>query len=153
MTKKKTHIGKALQWLLKQGKTIAPEILNLAGNISGIETLNSLADKIKNDKNIEPKDKEILLKELDHDLLEMQEVTKRWESDNKADSYLTKNIRPLALAFLTLTLFIYIVLDSSLEGFKIADKWIDLLSSVLLLVYGGYFGARSAEKIFKSWKK
>ena len=153
MTKKKTHIGKALQWLLKQGKTIAPEILNLAGNLSGIESLNSLADKIRNDDKIEPKDKEILLKELDHDLLEMQEVTKRWESDNKTDSYLTKNIRPLALAFLTLTLFIYIILDSSLEGFKIADKWIDLLSSVLLLVYGGYFGARSAEKIFQGWKK
>ena len=57
MTKKKTHIGKALQWLLKQGKTIAPEILNLAGNISGIESLNSLADKIKNDKNINQKTK------------------------------------------------------------------------------------------------
>ena len=86
-------------------------------------------------------------------MIEMQEITKRWESDNSADSFLTKNIRPMVLAFLTLTLFIYIVLDSSIGGFNIAPQWIDLLSSLLLLVYGGYFGARSAEKIVKNWKK
>ena len=83
----------------------------------------------------------------------IKETTKRWVSDNATDSYLTRNIRPLTLAFLTLTLFIYIILDSSLQGFKIDPNWIDLLSSLLLLVYGGYFGMRSAEKITKNWKK
>jgi hypothetical protein len=122
-------------------------------SITGIKSLKVLADKIKGDSNIDPKDKELLLKELEYDMLEMNEVSKRWESDNNTDSFLTQNIRPLTLAFLTLTLFIYIILDSSLEGFKISEKWIDLLSSLLLLVYGGYFGARSAEKIVKSWKK
>ena len=86
-------------------------------------------------------------------MIEMQESTKRWTADMNSDSWLSKNIRPLSLAFLTLTLFIYIVLDSSLEGFKIDSNWIDLLSSLLLLVYGGYFGARSAEKITINWKK
>lgn len=150
---KTTKVGDALRWLVKQGKTIAPDILEVAGNITGINSLKILSDKIKGDPNIELKDKDLLLKELEFDMLEMQEVTKRWTSDNSADSFLTKNIRPLTLAFLTLTLFIYIVLDSSLEGFKISNNWIDLLSSLLLLVYGGYFGARSAEKIVKSWKK
>ena len=42
---------------------------------------------------------------------------------------------------------------SGCGGFNIAPQWIDLLSSLLLLVYGGYFGARSAEKIVKNWKK
>jgi len=70
-----------------------------------------------------------------------------------SDSWLSKNIRPLSLAFLTITLFVYIILDSSLEGFTIADNWIELLSSLLLLVYGGYFGFRSAEKITKEWRK
>lgn len=148
-----TRIGDALRWLVKQGKNVAPEILTIAGNISGIKSLESLANKIKNDDGINSKDKELLLKELEMDMLEMNEVSKRWESDNNTDSFLTQNIRPLTLAFLTLTLFIYIILDSSLEGFKISEKWIDLLSSLLLLVYGGYFGARSAEKIVKSWKK
>jgi hypothetical protein len=148
-----TRVGDALRWLVKQGSNIAPEILTIAGNVTGIKSLELLADKISKDENIEPKDKELLLKELNFDMLEMNEVSKRWESDNNTDSFLTQNIRPLTLAFLTLTLFIYIILDSSLNSFKISEKWIDLLSSLLLLVYGGYFGARSAEKIVKQWKK
>ena len=66
-----------------------------------------------------------------------------------SDSWLSKNIRPLSLAFLTLTLFIYVILDSSLEGFKIASEWISLLGNLLMLTYGGYFGARTLEKIRK----
>jgi hypothetical protein len=148
-----TRVGDALRWLVEKGSNIAPEILTIAGNVTGIKSLELLADKISKDESIGPKDRELLLKELNFDILEMNEVSKRWESDNNTDSFLTQNIRPLTLAFLTLTLFIYIILDSSLEGFKISEKWIDLLSSLLLLVYGGYFGARSAEKIVKQWKK
>ena len=148
-----TRVGDALRWLVAGGKKIAPEILDIAGKITGIESLNLLSDKIKSDGQLSETDKQMLLAELEFDVIEMQEVTKRWVSDNKTDSFLTKNIRPLVLAFLTLTLFIYIILDSSIGGFNIAPQWIELLSSLLLLVYGGYFGARSAEKIVKTWKK
>jgi len=148
-----TNVGNALRWLVKQGKNVAPELLTIAGNITGIESLNNLSNKIKGDAALSDIDKELLLKELEYDMIEMQEVTKRWQSDMSSDSYWSKNIRPLSLAFLTVTLFIYIILDSSIEGFKIDSNWIDLLSSLLLLVYGGYFGARSAEKIVKTWKK
>ena len=34
-----------------------------------------------------------MMADLEQDVIEMQEVTKRWESDNKSDSYITKNIR------------------------------------------------------------
>ena len=148
-----TRVGDALRWLVARGKDVAPEILDIAGNITGIESLNKLSDKIKSDGELSEADKEMLLAELEFDVIEMQEVTKRWVSDNATDSFLTQNLRPLVLAFLTLTLFIYIILDSSIGGFNIAPQWIDLLSSLLLLVYGGYFGARSAEKIVKTWKK
>ena len=148
-----TRVGDALRWLVRQGKEVAPEILTVAGNITGIDQLKNLADKIKGDKELSEIDKEMLLEELRHDMIEMQETTKRWVADMSSDSWLSKNIRPLSLAFLTITLFIYIILDSSLEEFKIDSNWIDLLSSLLLLVYGGYFGMRSAEKITKHWKK
>jgi len=119
----------------------------LSGNIKGaIETLRS-------SKELTEQELQMALKELEQDTIEMQEVTKRWESDMSSDSFLSKNIRPLSLAFLTLTLFIYIVLDSSLDGFKINNSWIELLSSLLLTVYGGYFGFRSMEKITKNFKK
>ena len=148
-----TRVGDALRWLVKQGKTIAPSILDAAGSITGVESLKELANQIKGNTQMSEADKELLLEELRYDMLEMEETTKRWVSDNQTESYLTRNIRPLTLAFLTATLFIYIILDSSIEGFKIDPNWIDLLSSLLLLVYGGYFGMRSAEKITKHWKK
>lgn len=113
----------------------------LKGDISGA------IDIISNSKELSEEQVKMALKELEHDVIEMQEITKRWESDNLADSWWSKNIRPLSLAFLTVSLFIYVILDSSLAGFKVASEWIDLLSSLLLLVYGGYFGARALEKI------
>ena len=148
-----TRVGDALRWLVKQGKDVAPELLSVVGSVTGIEQLKDLADKIGKDDKLSQPDKELLLEELRYDMIEMEETTKRLVSDNQTDSYLTRNIRPLTLAFLTATLFVYIILDSSLEGFKIDPNWIDLLSSLLLLVYGGYFGMRSAEKITKHWKK
>ena len=148
-----TRVGDALRWLVKQGKKIAPELLSIAGNVTGIKGLEELAAAIDNDKTLSEIDKVMLLEELRYDMIEMQEITKRWTADMTSDSWLSKNIRPLSLAFLTLTLFLYIILDSSIENFKIDSGWVDLLSSLMLLVYGGYFGVRSAEKITKYWKK
>ena len=150
MPKKKFKDTKVGKFLLGT----APKLVEGIGDVlpdKGL--LGVLKNVIQKDEQIPQQDKETALRLLEMDLLEMQETTTRWVSDNKTDSYLTRNIRPLTLAFLTATLFIYIILDSSLEGFKINSNWIDLLSSLLLLVYGGYFGMRSAEKITKHWKK
>lgn len=144
---KDTTLGKLL---LGAAKVINPALGQvLEGVVSPTEAISEIT------KSNIPTDDKIKLQQLIHDQQnkEMEEVTRRWVSDNKTDSYLTRNIRPLTLAFLTSTLFIYIILDSSVQGFSIDSNWIDLLSSLLLLVYGGYFGMRSAEKITKNWKK
>ena len=104
---------------------------------------------ISKDKDIPSKDKEMMMADLEQDVIEMQEVTKRWQSDMSSNSWLSKNIRPLSLAFLTITLFIYVILDSSLDTFKIDSEWVSLLGNLLMLVYGGYFSARTLEKIRK----
>ena len=150
---KGTAVGNLLRKMAKAGKSISKPILEVASTITGIESLKDLGDLIMDSKELSEADKQMLLEELKQDTIEMQEVTKRWSADMMSDSWLSKNIRPLSLAFLTITLFVYIILDSSLEGFTIADNWIELLSSLLLLVYGGYFGFRSAEKITKEWRK
>ena len=147
---KGTAVGNALRFLVKQGKVISPRILDIAGDITGIDSLNKLGDLISGDEQIAQVDKDLLLRELEQDVVEMQEISKRWSSDMMSDSWLSKNIRPLSIAFLTITLFIYIILDSSLEGFKIAEQWVSLLGNLLMLCYGGYFGARTLEKIRKN---
>ena len=109
--------------------------------------INSAIETLSNSDQLSEEELKMALKKLEMDVVEMQEVTKRWVSDNQTDSYMTKNIRPLTLGFLTATLFVYIILDSSLEGFSVDDEWIGLLKGLMMLTYGGYFGVRSAEKI------
>jgi hypothetical protein len=76
----------------------------------------------------------------------MKEVSKRWTSDMKSDSYLSKNIRPFTLLFLTVSMVLLIVLDSLSFNFGVASEWIDLLKSLLITVYVAYFGSRGVEK-------
>ena len=126
--------------------------LNIAsGNIGG--ALNSLKSVIGSDPNITEAQKFEANRLIDLDIIEAQQITERWKADMVSDSWMSKNIRPLALAFLTLSLAVYIVLDSSVDGFEVKSEWVSLLSSLLLLVYGAYFGMRGLEKIQKIRKK
>jgi hypothetical protein len=142
---KGTFFGNLLRSLVKTGKKVSPVFDAITGG-----KVSDILKAIGNNKELTEVEKEMLVKELEQDVIEMQEVTKRWQSDMLSDSWLSKNIRPLSLAFLTLTLFIYIILDSSLDAFKIDQQWISLLGNLLMLVYGGYFGARTLEKIRKN---
>ncbi len=141
---KGTFFGNLLRSLVKTGKKVSPIFDAITGG-----KVSDILESIGSSKELTAVEKEMLVKELEQDVIEMQEITKRWQSDMMSDSWLSKNIRPLSLAFLTLTLFIYIILDSSLDAFKIDQQWISLLGNLLMLVYGGYFGARTLEKIRK----
>ena len=134
---------------LRKIKGVAPEILDVVGSISGISQLNNLAELIGDTDTITPEDKEMALKLLDFDLLEAQEVTKRWSSDMVSDSWLSKNVRPLIVLYLTVVLSFYIIADSCLNGFTVKTAWITLLTQLLMLVYAAYFGSRGLEKITK----
>ena len=150
---KGTAVGNALRFLVKQGKTISPKILDIAGDITGIDSLNELSDLISGDEQISQVDKDLLLRELELDMQLEQEITKRWVADSMSDSWMSKNIRPLTLSFLLLNMFVFIMLDSSLEGFKIATEWIDLLKGLLMTAVGGYFVIRGGEKIMDKYKQ
>ena len=141
---KGTFFGNLLRSLVNTGKNVSPVFDAITGG-----KISHIVKAIFSNKELTEVEKEMLVKELEQDVIEMQEVTKRWQYDMMSDSWLSKNIRPLSLAFLTLTLFIYIILDSSLESFKIDSEWVSLLGNLLMLVYGGYFGARTLEKIRK----
>jgi hypothetical protein len=142
---KGTFFGNLLRSLVSTGKKVSPIFDAITGG-----KVSDILKSIGNSKELTEAEKEMLVKELEQDVIEMQEITKRWQSDMLSDSWLSKNIRPLSLAFLTLTLFIYIILDSALDTFKIDQQWISLLGNLLMLVYGGYFGARTLEKIRKN---
>jgi len=76
-----------------------------------------------------------------------EEVTERWKADMNSDSWLSKNIRPLTLAFLVVATVLLIFIDAGAIDFVVDANWKDLLQIVLITVIGAYFGGRSYEKI------
>ena len=78
-----------------------------------------------------------------------KEITSRWQADMNSDSWLSKNIRPLVLAFLVVCTVLMIFIDAGSINFVVEEKWTDLLQIVLITVIGAYFGGRSIEKTKK----
>ena len=78
------------------------------------------------------------------------QVTERWKADMASDSFLSKNIRPLVLVFLTFVFTVLAFFDGNIGGFKVAEQYIPIFQSLLITVYGAYFVGRTWEKNKKS---
>jgi len=74
------------------------------------------------------------------------EVTSRWKSDMSSDSFLSKNIRPMVLIYLTFIFSVLAFADGNIGHFKIATEYIPIFQTLLVTVYGAYFVGRSWEK-------
>ena len=75
-----------------------------------------------------------------------EQVTRRWESDMNSDSFLSKNIRPMVLIYLTFIFTICAFFDGNVGEFKIAEEYIPIFQTLLVTVYGAYFVGRTWEK-------
>ena len=147
--KKKFKDTKVGQFLSQK----VPGILGVVGDVlpdAGV--LGVVKGLIEKEPALPPEDKEKAMKLLELDMIEMQEVSKRWDSDMKSDSWLSKNTRPMSLIFLTLSMVLLILLDSFEWSFNVSPGWVDLLQTLLVTVYVAYFGSRGAEK-FQTIKK
>jgi len=91
---------------------------------------------------------EELLEQADKDA--QDQVTARWESDMKSDSFLSKNIRPMVLIYLTFVFSVLAFFDGNIGGFQVDEAYIPIFQSLLITVYGAYFVGRTWEKNKKS---
>ena len=136
MSKKKFKDTKVGQFLLSKGSNI----VDFVGDTLPSEgLLGVLKNVITKDDTLPPQDKEEALKRLEFDLIEMQEVTKRWVADSKG-SKLTQNVRPLTLIFLTVAFVI---------GWFLQIEELEIVKELLTMVFLAYFGGRSVEKFSK----
>ena len=130
-----TKVGKFL-------KSIGSGIFGTVGDILPNDgLLGVLKGLITNANTLSEEDKKMALKYLEMDIIEMQEVSKRWASDMTSDSWLSKNVRPLTLIFFSIAYVVGWFLNYSLEN----------ITGLLSLIVGAYFGSRGLEK-FKSIK-
>jgi hypothetical protein len=139
---KDTKVGK---FLLGSGSKIADVVGDMLPSSGVLGIVKNLIDK-EDPAVLPPEDKEKAMKLLELDMIELQEVSKRWESDMKSDSWLSKNTRPLTLIYLTVITSLYILLDALDIAFEIDASWIELLKTLLVTIYVAYFGSRGFEK-------
>ena len=130
---KDTKVGK---FLLNNGSGIVNTLGDALPSNGVLGIVKGLIDK---DESLPPEDKEKALKLLEMDMVEMQEVTKRWEADLNSDNKLSKNVRPLTLMFFSVAYVVGWYLNYSLEN----------ITGLLSLIVGAYFGGRSYEKTRK----
>ena len=132
------------------GKFLAGAGSNIIGSLGDVlpdkGVMGLVKNLIKKDPELPAEDKEKALALLNQDTIEMQEVSKRWASDMKSDSWMSKNTRPMALIFLTVSMVLLIFVDSTGMEFDVDSGWVDLLKSLLITVYVAYYGSRGAEK-------
>ena len=125
---------------------------NIFGNIFGkvVDNAEGILDEvITTDEEREAAKAKIKQMLLDAEAKMQEEVTARWKSDMQSDSWLSKSIRPLVLAWLVVCTTLLIFIDAGVIMFTVEDKWVDLLQLVLITVIGAYFGGRSIEKVKK----
>ena len=136
MSKDKKKFGqtKVGQFLAKSGL-----VNNLLDVVPDKGVLGIVKNILKKDDTLPPVDKEQALKLLQMDMAEMEAVTRRWEADAKSGSWLSQNVRPMALIFM---LLVYAA------GFFLKYE-LDLPTQLLMLMVGAYFGGRSFEKVRK----
>lgn len=116
----------------------------LVGGIGSV--IDNLTTSKEEKLDAERKVKELIL---NHEAKIQEEVSKRWDSDMKSDSWLSKNVRPITLLFLVLSTVLMVFIDAGVISFNVDEEWKDLLKVVLITCIGAYFGGRSYEKIKK----
>jgi uncharacterized protein YacL len=94
------------------------------------------------------------IKAAEHEENMESELTQRLKLDMKSDSWLSKNIRPMTLIFMTLVVSMLAFLTIFNKNFtpdqiKTIEAWIPFFQTIMLTIYGFYFGSRGLEKIQK----
>ena len=131
-------------------------LLKGLGSLLGGDTIKDVGNIIDNlhtseDEKLEAKQKlESLL--IQAEQAAQTQVSQRWEADMKHGSWLSKNIRPITLIFLTCVFVILSVFDGNIGEFTIGAAYVPVYQTLLMTVYAAYFAGRSIEKVRKVTK-
>jgi len=119
-----------------------------------VKDIGEVIDKVTttDEERLEAKRKiQELLEKADNDA--QTQVTERWKFDMQSDSFLSKNIRPIIMVFLTAMFTLLAFTDGNIGQFSIQKEYIPIFQTLLVTVYGAYFVGRTWEKGKSNGKK
>ena len=146
-----TIVGNALRFLVEQGKTISPAILELAGSVTGVKQLDTLADAIRGDKEMSETDKKLLLSHIEFDIAEMKESTERLRIDSEHS--ITRLVRPVTYMLFSVVFFSLVFFDGNIGSFTVNEVYVPVIETLFSTMTIFYFGSRGIEKVAKTLKK
>ena len=120
------------------GKFLLEKIPNVVGAVAGDSLAGNVIQAIIGGSEMTDEDKAVALKKLDLERAEIDGVTRRWVADARSGSWLASNVRPLTLAFFSVS---YVI--GWFYGLELTS-----ITGLLSVVIGGYFGSRGVEKVF-----
>jgi|TARA_B110000240_G_scaffold153799_1_gene170552 hypothetical protein len=123
------------------GKFLLNKIPSVVGAIAGDTPVGSVIQAIIGGSDMSDSDKKIALEKLKIERAEIDGTTRRWVADSRS-GFLSSNVRPLTLIFLTISYVIGWFLNYPLDS----------ITGLLSIVIGGYFGSRGVEKVFGNSK-
>ena len=85
------------------------------------------------------------LAQINADVSEQSELTKRLQADMTSDSWLSKNIRPMTLIFILGAYTTFAMMSAF--GVDTNQKYVELMGQWGMLIMSFYFGGRTLEKI------
>ena len=124
------------------GQFLLHKIPNVVQAVAGDTLAGSVIQAIIGGSEMSDEDKQIALKKLDIERAEIDGTTRRWVADARSGSWLSSNVRPLTLVFLTVSYVVGWYLNYPLDS----------ITGLLSIVIGGYFGSRGVEKVFGNSK-
>ena len=77
--------------------------------------------------------------------VEQENTTERWQADMGSDSWLSKNIRPMALIAIFIAFFLFTMMSAF--GYNAQESYVNLLGQWGQIIFLAYFGGRTVEKL------
>jgi pimeloyl-ACP methyl ester carboxylesterase len=141
--------------LLSILKNVAPGIATLVAGPAGGAVVSALAAKFGVTDTVESVAKAIAgdpaaaqkMAEMDLEKFRIEEagVTARWQADMGSDSWLSKNIRPMALIAIFVAFFLFTMMSAF--GYNAQESYVQLLGQWGQIIFLAYFGGRTVEKL------
>lgn len=148
MKEKGKFKGKLKKWFQEDGKHLAGKVLQIGGELTGQDWIESVGKNLLDDPDVSTEDKETIKALKDADLRELEiierNLTDRWVADVSSDNKLAKTARPLTLHFISLLLLSYFI--TGYFGIHLPSEYTSLLIVIVPTVYGGYFALREFGK-------
>jgi len=132
----KTRVGAFLQSINKSN--LIGKVIGVGSELATGDILGALETLLTNgDTGMTPEERSHAIELVKLDIEKQRSISKRWNSDLKYGNSLTRNVRPLTLIFLTV---------SVVTGWYL-DYNIDAMTNLLTIVLTAYFGSRTFEKV------